>query len=341
MSDVALAILGTGLVTSVGLTASAACAAMRAKITNPTETRFITVAGEWIVAHQVPLDKNVRGRAKLARMAALAIEEALLELPRGDWRSLPLFLCVAEPERPGRIDGLDHELIDDVQRDLGVRFAPQSVVIAGGRVGVGLALSKARVLLQQDGVPGVLIAATDSLLTAATLRHYERSDRLLSPKNSNGFIPGEGAGALFVGRPGAAGELRCTGLGFAVEESHIDSEKPLRGDGLTRAVEAALTDAGCKMHDIDFRIADLSGEQYYFKEASLAVLRTLRVRKAEFDVWHPAECTGESGALAGASAIALADAACRKGYSEGSSILAHMGNDGGQRVAMTLQFWSR
>lgn len=338
MSGVPLAVLGTGLVTSVGLTAAASCAAIRARLADPTETRFITTAGEWIVAHQVPLEKNWRGRARLARMASLAIEEAMSDVPRDEWPAIPLLLCVAEPERPGRSDGLESELLEEVQAALGARFAPESAVVAHGRVSVGVALLHARAIIQRH--PRVLVAATDSLLNAATLRHYERSERLLMPLNSNGFIPGEGAGALLVGRPTGSPELLCTGIGVGVEQAHIDSEAPLRGEGLAHAVLAALDDAGCKMHDVDFRIADLSGEQYYFKEASLAVARLLRQRRAELDLWHPAECTGEAGAVAGVSAIAVADMACRKGYAEGNTILAHMSNDSGRRVAMTLQFRS-
>ena len=89
---------------------------------------------------------------------------------------------------------------------------------------------------------------------------------------------------------------------------------------------------------MDFRITDLSGEQYYFKEAALALSRTLRQRKEEFDLWHPAECTGEQGAVAGAAVIAMADAACRKAYTKGPNILSHMANDAGQRAALALQF---
>ena len=32
------------------------CAAFRAKINNPTETRFIDSSGEWLMAHQVALE---------------------------------------------------------------------------------------------------------------------------------------------------------------------------------------------------------------------------------------------------------------------------------------------
>jgi 3-oxoacyl-[acyl-carrier-protein] synthase I len=187
-------------------------------------------------------------------------------------------------------------------------------------------------------VPRVLIAATDSLLVWPTLAHYERADRLLTVRNSNGFMPGEGAGALLIEAPAGRGELLCTGLGFGIEKAHIDSGEPLRADGLASALKAALAEAAREMHDLDFRITDVSGEQYYFKEASLALSRTMRRRKAEFDIWHPAECTGEAGALAGVSIIALADAACRKAFAPGPQIVAHLANDAGQRAAMTLQF---
>lgn len=345
MSAVAppLAILKTGLVTSVGLSAPAACAAMRAKISNPSETRFIDSAGEWIMAHQVPLEKPWRGLAKLARMAAMAIEECLAEVPREGWSKIPVLLCVAEPERPGRLEGLDDQLFLDIQQELGdARFSPDSAIVAHGRVSVAVALLGARRLVHERKHPLVLIAATDSLLTWPTLSHYERAGRLLTARNSNGFMPGEGAGALLVGAPSANGgaQLLCSGIGFAVEKAHIDSEEPLRAEGLSLAIKGALADAGVQMHDMDFRITDISGEQYYFKEAALALSRILRQRKDEFDIWHPAECTGEPGSLAGASVIALADAACRKAYTRGPGIVAHLANDAGQRAAMALHFLS-
>jgi 3-oxoacyl-[acyl-carrier-protein] synthase-1 len=337
MSATPLAIRKTGLVTSVGLSAPAACAAMRARLSNPSETRFIDSHGEWILAHQVTLEQPWRGLTKLAKMAAMAIDEALADVPRSEWPSIPLLLCVAESDRPGRIDGLDDRLILNVRDELGSRFAPQSAVVPHGRVSVAIALARARELIDSEGLPLVLIAATDSLVGWPTLSHYEREERLLTPENSNGFMPGEGAGALLVGKADKVGELLCTGIGFGVEKAHMDSGEPLRAQGLTTAIETALSDAGVQMHDMDYRITDLSGEQYYFKEAALALSRTLRRRKEEFDLWHPAECTGEAGALVGVSMIALADAARRKAYDEGPMVLAHMGNDVGQRVALTLQ----
>ncbi|MEX8496343.1 hypothetical protein [Leptothrix ochracea] len=343
MSAAAIAILKTGLVTSVGLSAPASCAAFRAKMSNPSETRFIDSGGQWIMAHQVPLEQPWRGLTKLAKMAAMALREALEDVPQTEWGQLPLLLCVAENERPGRLAGLDDALFLQIQTELGVEFDAHSAVITQGRVGVAVALAQARLLIPQRMAqtthPRVVIAATDSLLTWPTLSHFEQNERLLTERNSNGFMPGEAAGALLVGPPSGKGsELLCTGIGFGRELAHIDSEEPLRADGLTQAIKAALHDAGCQMHDMDFRITDLAGEQYYFKEAALALSRTLRQRKASFDIWHPAECTGEIGAAAGAAIISTAQAACQKNYTQGPNILAHMANDAGQRSAISLQY---
>jgi len=147
------------------------------------------------------------------------------------------------------------------------------------------------------------------------------------------------AGALWVGDgPRGSPLLWCTGIGFGREPAHINSGEALRADGLTLAIQSSLGDAGCQLHELDFRITDNSGEQYYFKEASLALSRTMRQSKDTFDIWHPAECTGEAGAVSGVAVIAAADDACRKGYSPGPGVLSHWANDAGQRAAVTLEY---
>lgn len=339
MNSRPITVLGTGLVTSVGMTTAASCCALRAKITNPFETSFIDSSGEWIMAHQVNLDQPCADLTKLVTMAALAIEEALQNINRDQWHRLPMLLCVAETERPGRIAGLDDLLLKQIQGELGVSFASSSAVVPHGRVSVAMALAQARTLLESAKVPGVLIVSTDSLLSWPTLSYYERGDRLLTESNSNGFMPGEGAGALWVGASGSCTpQLLCTGIGFGHELAHINSGEPLRAEGLTSAIKASLNDGGRELHDMDFRITDNSGEQYYFKEATLALSRTLRQRKEAFDIWHPAECIGEAGAASGVAVIAAAREACFKGYAPGHNILTHWANDAGQRAAVILEF---
>jgi 3-oxoacyl-[acyl-carrier-protein] synthase I len=332
-----LAVLGTGLVSSVGLSAPASCAAIRAGLTNPTPTRFFDVEGEQIMAHQVPLERPWAGRARLVKMAAMAIAECLAPVAREDWTRIPLMLCVAEQDRPGRLDDLDELLFAEIQQELGVEFSAQSLILPQGRVSAAIALSQARRLVC-DAAPLVLVAAADSFITGPAIDHFARQQRLLTERNSNAFMPGEAAGASLLGRAGSGPHLVCTGLGFATEPATIDSDAPLRGEGLATAIRNALSDAGIELHALDFRITDISGEQYYFKEAALALLRTLRGRKEEFDIWHPAECIGEVGCVAGLAMLAAADAACRKGYARGPGILFHTANDAGQRAAAILQY---
>jgi 3-oxoacyl-[acyl-carrier-protein] synthase-1 len=341
MNSQPLSIVNTGLVTSVGLSSAAACAAIRAGLTNPFQTRFRDLAGNWIMAHGAPLDHPWPGRIKLTKMASMALGECLAPLPRESWPDVPLLLCLAEPGRPGRFDGPDSELFEDIQNELQTGFSRDSAIISHGRASVATALVHARELIADHGAHHVAILATDSLLNWPTLQAYDAARRLLTEENSNGFIPGEGSGALLVNAAGNVPSLVCTGIGRAVEAATIEKEEPLRADGMTQAIRAALSEAGCHFHDLDFRVTDLSGEQYYFKEAGLAVGRILRVRMEEFDLWHPAECIGEAGATAGLAAIIVANAACRGAYAPGPRVLCHFSCDGGARAAVVLEYRSQ
>jgi 3-oxoacyl-[acyl-carrier-protein] synthase I len=164
---------------------------------------------------------------------------------------------------------------------------------------------------------------------------------LLTSRNSNGFIPGEGAAALVVemARPSEAPQLLCMGLGFGTEPAHVEAEdQPLRADGLVAAIRNALAEVGTTLAATDFRIVDVSGEQYGFKEAALALGRLLRERKAEYDIWHPADCIGEVGAAIGGVILGVTRAAVTKAYAPGNHVLAHFGNDDGRRAAAILSY---
>lgn len=336
-----LAIIGSGMVSAVGLSAPASCAAIRCAIDNFQESRFIDRGGEWQLAATVPLEQPWLGRTKLIKMAARAIGEALASIPDVNPASVPLLLGLAEMERPGRLDGVDMSLLHDIEAELGLRFHPASSVITRGRVSAAVAMLNARKLVYEGGHARVLVAGVDSFLLPKTLTVFEERERLLTSLNSNGFIPGEGAAAVVLGAPQAQEEpqLLCVGLGFGMEPATIDSEDvPLRAEGLAQATRAALAEAGCGLEDMDYRLTDLSGEQYYFKEASLALSRTLRVRKEFFYLWHPADCIGEVGAAIGPAMLAVALAASRKAYGEGANIFCHVGNDAGQRAVALLSY---
>jgi 3-oxoacyl-[acyl-carrier-protein] synthase I len=335
-----LAILSSGIVSSVGANTAATCAALRANIANPSESCFIGADGELLACHAAPLSHAWRGLPRLAAMAAMAVEECLSAVSPAEWSQIPLLLCAAEPTRPGRIEGIDDALIPSVCDIVQARFAAQSLVISRGRVGVGVALLHARKLLSETNAPGVLIVGADSFVRWPTLGPLQEQDRLLNDYNSNGFLPGEAAAGIYVGRVTDHVHARICGLGFGTELAGLETGEPLRGEGLTKAIRAALDEAGCELHEVDFRISDVSGEQYYFKEATLAVSRLLRRRKEVFDLWHPAECVGETGSAIGPLMFAVAITALIKGYAPGPAVLVHASNDAGQRMAAVVRYGS-
>ncbi|MCV0043130.1 hypothetical protein [Pseudomonas aeruginosa] len=339
MSQV-LSIVASGMVSAVGLSAPASCAAIRCAPDNFQETHFIDQGGEWLVGAPVMLPEPSSGYAQLVGMAAMAIAECVAGLPAEDIREMPLLLGVAEVDRPGRLAGLEQPLLQAIEERLGYRFHERSCVIPRGRVSAAVALLNARKLIEQ-GCSKVLIAGVDSYLTAATLAAYQERDRLLGSHCQDGFIPGEGAAAVLVTAACASEEpqLLCLGLGFGVEKATVESEGlPLRADGLTQAVKAAFADCGFGYELVDYRLADLPGDQYYFKEAALALSRTLRVRKERVELWSPADCIGECGAMTGPALLCIALAASRKGYAHGPQVLCHSGNDAGERAAVVLGY---
>jgi len=340
MSGFPLAITGMGMVTGVGLNAPASCAAIRCAIDNFQETRFMDNGGEWIMGCEVPLEQPWRGKTKLIKMAVAAIKECMKGNQQIKPEATPMLLCLSEHERKGRVIDDDNQFFWDLQDELGLEFHEKSRVIAKGHVAVAVALQHARRLIQELKVKHVLIVATDSLLVGPTLAHHEEYERLLTSNNSNGFIPGEAGAALVVEPVYAKQEpqLICVGLGFGIEEAHVYSEEPLRGDGLTGAIKESLSDAGHGESILDFKMTDISGEQYYFKEASLAFSRIDRTKRTEFDIWHPADCVGEVGSVLGVVMIAVLKFANEKAYSKGNHILAHLGNDDGKRSSMIF-FW--
>jgi 3-oxoacyl-[acyl-carrier-protein] synthase-1 len=339
----ALSVLSSGLVCSIGLDARSACAALRCGIHGATETHFLGRGGEPILGCSVPLTEPLRGIDKLIKMAAPAVGECLRSPERLPSKEIPLLLVLPEEDRPGRPRGLDGEMIPRIAAELKAKFHKDSQVFALGRIGIAHALKRAEALIHEGKIAQCILAGVDSHLVGASLDAFDAKGRVLTSVNSDGFVPGEAAGALLVGATGSTkgDELTCRGLAFAVEEASIESEKPLRAEGLVRAVRGALADAGATTDDFDYRITDVSGPQYQFREAALAIGRVIRKVKPTLELWHPADCIGEVGAAIGPCMLAVALEAARKKYAPGPGLLCHLGNDDGRRAALLLRWTSK
>jgi 3-oxoacyl-[acyl-carrier-protein] synthase-1 len=335
---VAFNIIGAGMVTAVGFNAPASCAAIRARLDGFVETRFMH-DGEFVIGGEVPLPDNPRGEQKLIEMAGMVLRETLDQLPRGKDADTALFVCLPETSRPGRAPGLDQNLPFRVRQSAGsARLSQLGKTLSEGTLGAFSALQLAEQLLAQGSVSFAIVLGVDSYLEAGTLASYHEKRRLLTADNADGFIPGEAAAAVLLTRPTLSdGAFRCLGLGRGNEPALIDSDVPLRADGLTQAYKAALAQAGVGFEQLDYRMTDIAGEQTSFKEASLALSRSMRVRKETFELQHTADSIGRVGAASVPVAIAAAWTAARKDYAPGPGVLCHFADDAGGRAALVLR----
>jgi 3-oxoacyl-[acyl-carrier-protein] synthase-1 len=240
-----------------------------------------------------------------------------------------LILCVAEGDRPGNPVRDPARLLRRIGAIVGADRLNRSHVIAHGRPSGHVALEWARRLIASGGAGVAVIVGVDSYLRSETVRHYLDEGRILGPENPNGFIPGEAAAAVLLGP--SAGRLSLIGLGMAREPATLynASALPLRGDGMTSAYRAALSAAGLDMSRLGYRIADLIGEQYWFKQSTLACLRLDRGHAEFQDLWSPTESLGNIGAAVVPTMIAMAWTAALKNYAGGATVLVEASNDAG------------
>lgn len=338
----ALAIKACGMVTAVGFNAAASLAAMRAGIRNVNQTNlWDKYSGKYLAAGKVSLPQWYVGLGKLADLAAPAILECLEAAKPVRAESIPVLLGVAPSDRPFRFSGLDTQILPEIAHRLGFGLHPASKVIPRDHVSVLVALREAGELIATKKVPCVIVAAVDSLLHHDLKNYYLSKGRLLTPKNSNGFSLGEAGSAVLVvpTEANAQGMLQIRGMGLAHESGTIESEQPLRADGLVKAIREAFRNGEVTYLDLHYRITDLNGEHYKFKEMALAMMRLDRKPKPKlFDLWHPIEHIGDVGAAIGPIVMGVALHAGQRGYGIGRTALCTFGNDNGERAAVVVTF---
>ncbi|HYO51761.1 hypothetical protein [Archangium sp.] len=346
MSPLRLQVTATGMVSSVGLSAAASCAAIRAGLSAFEALPYRDDMRKPIVGSPVPVLPWDMGRQeRLVDLLAMAVADVLHDVPADRLPRVPLLVAVAETDRPGGGADFSGELVSQVERRLERTFHPHlSRVLHGGSAAGFQTLRLAQELLGERRVSACLVCAVDSLLNAQTLLWLQQKQRLKTARNSDGIIPGEAAACVWVeDHPAPRRPVLVTvrGLGLAREPAPLLSEEPLRGVGLAQAARAALEEAGLHMQDMAVRLSDASGESYGFKEQTLALTRLLRVKRETMPLWLCAESIGEVGAAASLCQVVRAAQASLRGYEPGAHALCFASSVPGERAAAVLQWPNR
>ncbi|MBV9644482.1 MAG: hypothetical protein JO334_12995 [Verrucomicrobia bacterium] len=337
-----LVVKATGMVTCVGFNARSSCAAIRGRISGVAESNLWDAKrGVLIKAGKVSLPQWWDGTGKLAELVAPAIHECIVDALPIRPTDIPILLGVADEERPYRYEGLDDELLEEIESRLNIPHNVNSRLIPRDRVSGIVGLMEARELVERGKAAACIVAGVDSFLNQSVVEAYLERRRIVTAGNSNGFFPGEAGCAVLVG-PSSSGredELEILGFGSARETATIDSDKPMRAEGMTKAVRAALADARIAMHDTAYRITDLNGEHYKFKEAAFTLGRLMQKKTIDlYDLWHPIEFLGDIGAAIVPCVLAVALHAGQKRYEPGSRAVCHFGSDNGERAVVITQF---
>jgi 3-oxoacyl-[acyl-carrier-protein] synthase I len=340
-----LLILNVSALSAVGEAAESTFAALRAKFNNHRETDFTDQDWNLIVGSRATIDPHLFGEGRLVEMAACAIRETL-NLSKCSVDLLPktpILLCLAEQQRIGAVrDELN--LLNRILDRFSAKPHPESLVVPLGRTAGFVALQNAQQLLYEKGFSNLLIVAVDSLIDSDLLQYLDQTNQLLTPENSNGFIPGEAASACWVRKP----NLEETGLwwlgaGLTVTDPNttIPKEKkrpPIDGQELGLAMQLALQDANVDPDAIALRVADVNGSDASFKESAMAEPYAFQSADAPLPAfWMPAESLGEVGAAWLPIAAGWIDHASRHCYSPGAFAIIHATNDAGLRAAAIFE----
>jgi 3-oxoacyl-[acyl-carrier-protein] synthase I len=341
-----LKIVSTGMVTSLGSDGASSAAAIRAGLDCFSETSFIDTLGEQITGSPIALNEATKpsthrqgGVERFVQLCALAIEECAINanLPLPLEADISVFI-LGDDTRPKPIQDIIEGLLE--QSNLFSQENSHTRLVQAfmhGEASLIHALATANTKLTVDN-RYILLVTIDSWLNTQDIETCLHQNRL-STSSSSGFIPGEAAAACLITRSEKhTHELAIKGLGVGEEKAHLLTEHPCYGIGLAAAMKQALSQAKITADQINFRLSDLNGEQYFFEEAAYAWARVLRNPLPDsFTHTTIAAHTGHLGCALGLTIIAYLWNLLRNNRLTKGNILIHFSSIQTLRGAVVLQ----
>jgi len=336
-----LMIHAAGACCAIGYNLAATECALRAGIDHFTESSFVDNVGKPLLAAQLDME-DLWGPQRLARLMQYAIADCESAGGEIDPAITVLLLVAAERGRPHTtVDNYDC-LYRACQEQFPTSFHEGSAVFPQGRAGIAAALLHAQTALRTKTVKWVLLVGADSLLDSATIQSFLDQERVLATDNAAGFIPGEGAAALLLKFAEAeVPGLRITGVGRAIEDACPDGVIPNRAVGLSKAIRQACDNAKLETGQLDFRLTDQNGEQFFSKESANAHARVMAADNKALPLIQIADCLGETGAATGPLGLAILTTSMRRVDTPGKRGLLHFSSDDGTRAALIVELSER
>jgi 3-oxoacyl-[acyl-carrier-protein] synthase-1 len=353
-------ITGLGLVTSVGRSAAAACAAIRAGVSRPLPLPFEAVDADTLDPVAVtgyPARGLTDGFVLCARWLQLAracvadLASAAPLPPPGDaafWSRTALFAAL--PPMVGA----------RFQNEDGSAEVPRSAVLAPLCRSAGLAIDDRRQLLfplghaaalvavrqaadalRRGTVDRVLVLAVDSLIDPLTLEWLAGDGRLKSEDVPTGLSPGEAAACLLLETEASArrrgAEVVATVTAPAFEQGRaFDADPPDAGEALADCARAALAIAAPRGEFEGDVVTDLNGESWRAMQWGMAQVRLGGIL-GDHQLHAPAESVGDTGAASGGLGICYAAHLLARGAAARPAVLVLSSAEDGRAAAAVVE----
>ena len=347
-----LYIAGMGMITPVGANTEMTAAAVRAGISAYRISDFVDNKNTHVKMALVPniifdtfeanLDEGNRFNERhdrIIKMAILAIREACAK--RKINQPVPLLFAMPE-EQDEDIDEfcpLFESLENNCEPWVSVKLCRS--FYSGRAAGIEAIAYAFRYLLESEH-DYILIGGSDSYKDYYRLATLFDDNRVMVVDGSDGFVPGEAASFLLLTRqPDLAMErngeiISINPPGIASETGHLASEEPYRGEGLDQAFKKALSTK--ISNKISFVYSSMNGEHHWAKEFGVASTRNRVAFDAGFEIRHPADIFGDTGAATSTTLLCLA-ADNLFSNSDAISTLVYSSSDKEKRAALTIEKW--
>ncbi|NBN46021.1 3-oxoacyl-ACP synthase [Proteus sp. G2626] len=332
-----LSIISAGLYTPIGTDLPSTISAIRAGLDHFKETEFRDRLYECIIGSQL-YECSIWGPARFIKMINNVINESIKNT-NIDKKEIQLCLILPENNRPGIYD----QWLDIISESILPDFHKTSKSLNKGKAGISEALELVNNTLLEKTANVALIVGCDSYFNAETINYYLNNNRLLNSENSDGFIPGEGAGAILL-KLLDCDEKYISLLSFNTEIEHaniLQTSLPLRSKALSNTINNTCKKSKIRLSDTKFVISNASGESFYFKEISLAITRTLKEKTIHYPHLMIAKNIGETGAASNIIILATLSAWIKHPEFLGKSGLMISCADSGERTTIILQYQTK
>jgi 3-oxoacyl-[acyl-carrier-protein] synthase I len=343
-------VVGVGARAHNGFSALQVAMSCRAGLMDPQESHMIDRHGEpMAMCRLMTLGDRVQGMPRFVALAAPALAEAL-----EPWREAqvarrvpgqPLSLCLALPHRTraGIEPLLATRIIGALAQTAAVAIDTRASSVVSGCRGGGVGAFERALEVLRGGAPAVVVGGVDSYFDPDILEQLDEHRRLHGLETENGFVPGEGAAFVLLGRSSVVGGLhrfaRVLGAVTVAEPrpwSPTGEGEPCLALGMTSAIERVVALAGTPERGIGWLLTDVANERHRVDEWVYASLRNDVAFEREAVHEQPLLETGDVGAASAAMLAVLACVRWQTRSAPAARALVATHSDGPERGALVL-----